>query len=269
MRAPPIRNVDCVVVAHDAPTPRCRRLRLRAPAPLRSLPGQFLHVRCAGEADTEPLLRRPFSVYTEEGRDVEILYTIVGAGTARLARLRPGDRVRVLGPLGTCFPAVRGPQPLILVAGGVGIVPFLHYVRSLPRRRPPLILLFGGRSREYLHDLGAWASAGVDVRIATEDGSLGLRGTVVDLLRRVLREAGARRPCVFTCGPDAMMRAVIRVCRRRGLACWASLERRMGCALGACGACATPVREGRSWRYSRICVEGPVYDTRRLILNGR
>lgn len=244
--------------------PNAIRMGIEVPDRVHTAPGQFLHVLCGPGPD--PLLRRPFSVYAESparrGTRLDILFTVVGKGTEELARRKVGDTVGVLGPLGNSF--TDGPADVkVFVAGGVGIVPFYLFAERSPGK---ILLLFGARRADQLYGARDWDALGVEWKAATEDGSRGFRGLVTGLLVRELRRLRGRRVRVYTCGPDAMMRVVIRICRRRGLACQASLERRMGCALGACGACATPVQDGGDWRYSRICIEGPVVNGVRIVL---
>jgi dihydroorotate dehydrogenase electron transfer subunit len=266
----PIRNVEARVLRNEHDGPHAKIMTLRVAGRFGSLPGQFLHVRCSHEH--YPLLRRPFSVYTERavGRatEIDILYTIVGIGTRELAALEPGARVTIMGPLGVTFEDNPAADELVLVAGGVGIVPFLIFSQHVRARDPrrAVRLLFGGRTREHLYGLGLFEKLAVDIDLATDDGSRGRRGTVVDLLRRRLERADRGRIQVYTCGPEAMMDRVILMTREFGVPCQASLEKRMGCALGACGACVTRVKEGDDWRYSRICIEGPVYDADRLLI---
>ena len=248
---------------HDGPHAKIMTLRVKGR--FGSLPGQFLHVRCSDE--TYPLLRRPFSVYTErragKDTDVDILYTIVGVGTRELSLMRRGDAVTIMGPLGKTFEDNPGADRLLMVAGGVGIVPFLIFSERLPR--PDRIkLLFGGRTRQHLYGLKLFKKLGIEVGLATDDGSIGHKGFVTELLERELACGGSVQ--VYTCGPEAMMERVIMIARKNGVPCMASLEKRMGCALGACFACVTKVVDGDGWRYSRICIEGPVYDAAQLVL---
>lgn len=259
-----MRNVD------DGPHAKIMTLRVKGR--FGSLPGQFLHVRCSHEH--YPLLRRPFSVYTERARgretELDILYTVVGLGTRELAALNKGDPVTLMGPLGVPFEDNPDAERLLMVAGGVGIVPFLIFCEFLKRKDSgrAITLLFGGRTHEHLYGLERFEKLGIDVELATDDGSRGRRGFVTDLLRRHLTARKGRAVQVYTCGPEVMMDRVILMTRAAGVPCMASLEKRMGCALGACAACVTRVVDGDDWRYSRICIEGPVYDADRLVLEG-
>jgi dihydroorotate dehydrogenase electron transfer subunit len=231
------------------------RMRLEVPDAQRYGAGQFLHVR-VDESACQPLLRRPFSTWDAGEGWVDVLYAVKGQGTKLLAAKRAGDRVGVLGPLGNRLTPPDGRA--VFVAGGVGIVPFL----MLARGSPGATLLFGARGAPYLYGLPQLRRLPIEIHVATDDGSAGFHGKVTELFERRI-ERGAR---VYGCGPDPMLRALARIVRREGLWCEMSLETRMGCALGACRACVTPVRDDGGWRYSRVCCEGPNYNVEELVL---
>lgn len=227
------------------------------------------------------LLPRPFSyfaLFDEEGGAggaprygrAGFLVKAVGPGTRALAKARAGALVRVTGPLGRGFPPPEdGPEP-VCIAGGVGIAPFLPWV--LRRRRAgagPVPVLFGGRTAAGLAGRELFPADAARLYLATEDGSLGYQGTVLDLFDR-LRASGeidAQAP-VLCCGPDPMMAAVAAYCRDRGLQCRVSLETVMACGYGVCYGCSVAVRgSGRfaGKRYARACVDGPVFDAEELV----
>ncbi len=261
------------VVRQKRYAPNCWKMTLAVPSAEPVAAGQFCHVQT--EFDTDPLLRRPFSYWdvrpAGRGRShADLLYTVVGRGTELLARKRPRERVGYMGPLGVGLtPSPAGTW--VFVAGGVGIVPFYHFARQARESGldPRLVLLFGGRTAAMLYGIDDFPPLGVEVRAATEDGSRGLRGRVTDLLEESLPGLDRSGVRIYTCGPERMMEEVVRIARREGLPCEVSMEKRMGCALGACGACVTRVvsDDGADWRYSRICIEGPTYDAARLVLD--
>jgi dihydroorotate dehydrogenase electron transfer subunit len=267
-----IWNGEAKILRQERLAPNCLRMTLEVPRKEPVAAGQFCHIRAGRMHD--PLLRRPFSYWdvTHPRRGVThatLVYAVVGKATEILEEMPPGSRVGYLGPLGNGF----DPSPartLIFVAGGVGIVPFYHLARQALSRKPKprILLLFGGRTETHLYGIGDFAPLGVRVRAATEDGSRGVKGLVTDLLERELPGLDREGLRLCVCGPDRMTEAVVRIARREGLPCEVSLERRMGCALGACGACVARVTEdgGAGWRYSRACCEGPVYDASRLVL---
>lgn len=191
-------------------------------------------------------LPRPYSYFRTEGADdVSFLIKRVGAGTTALLDCQPGDRVSCLGPLGNGFPDKPGAW---LVAGGVGTAPFGELAGART--------FVGLRSTA---DVGfARGLSGVP-EIATDDGSLGFHGSVVDLFAHTLGSATAPS-MVFTCGPTAMMAAVARLCLEREISCHVNLEAHMGCGFGVCRGCAHQMVSG--WRC--ICEDGPVYDAREV-----
>lgn len=265
----PIRNGEATVVQQERYSPNCWKMTLAVPDPEPLDAGQFCHIQA--EFAPDPLLRRPFSYWDERdgGREVDLLYTVVGRGTALLERKKPGDRVGYLGPLGIGFT----PKPAktwVFVAGGVGIVPFYLFAKQARERgfAPRMTLLFGGRTQSMLYGIDDFPAVGVEPVAVTEDGSRGLKGLVTRLLEERLPALDRKDVQLYTCGPERMMDAVVRIARREDLPCEVSMEKRMGCALGACGACVTKVLtdDGADWRYSRICIEGPTYDSCKLVL---
>lgn len=216
-----------------------------------------------------PFLPRPFSVYDARPGSLDFLIKVVGAGTASLARLEPGDALRIAGPLGNGVTALPSEKRAIGVAGGVGIAPFLLLYREWVGGRvsggaaKPL-LLYGARSKSLLYDLEVLERLPIEVRAATDDGTFGFHGRVDALLDRALAEGPAE---VLCCGPDPMMEAIARVCAARGVRCQLSLETFMACGYGVCNACAVAVRDERypgGFRYDRCCVDGPVFDAAEL-----
>ncbi len=267
-----IWNGEATVLRQTRLAPGCWKMVLEVPSAEPVTAGQFCHIRV--EEAVDPLLRRPFSywdvTFPRKGvAHATLVYAVVGRATTLLARKKRGSRVGYLGPLGNGFS--RSPAgTYVFVAGGVGIVPFYHFARQAlaGRPRPRIQLLFGGRTAAALYGIGAFAPLGVRVAASTEDGSRGRKGLVTGLLEECLPKLDPKDVQLYVCGPEKMTEAVIRIARREGLPCEVSLERRMGCALGACGACVTRVagEDGTEWRYSRVCCEGPAYDASRLVL---
>lgn len=268
-----------VVVAANVPVARDTfRLRLTDPAMAQAIrPGQFVMVRPAGSAG--PLLGRPFAVYdvlrsgSNHAEALDIVYLVVGPGTEALARLRAGDPVTIWGPLGNGFgPGPGADQPVVFVAGGIGQTPFLalgkwwlgraRYGDDLARLDPTAAsttLLYGVRSVELAAGLDDFRAAGIDVELATDDGSAGHHGFVTDLLaERIAR--GDRPALVVGCGPPAMLASLARLTARHGIACRVSLENHMACGFGVCFSCVAPIRQADgSTDLRRVCIEGPIF----------
>jgi dihydroorotate dehydrogenase electron transfer subunit len=221
-----------------------------------SKPGQFVMVR-AGEG-LDPLLRRPFSIHqVAEGGELQVLFKVIGKGTQALARLQPGQHMDILGPLGRGFTIAEDKQHY-LVGGGIGIAPLLFLAkRILKKNEPSAIRVFlGARTKDELASLVEdFTSLGLNVKTATEDGSLGNKGLVTDLAVPLHHEGPVH---VYTCGPHPMLRAVARLCRSNKWHCQVSLETLMACGLSACLGCA--VLRADLQGYVHACKDGPVFD---------
>ena len=174
-------------------------------------PGQFLNIKVAG--GTDPLLRRPFSVYRTQGDQVELIFNVVGKGTSAMHAMRPGDELDILGPLGTPYSVdEEGFETAILVGGGLGVAPFPITTEALKERGKSIMTFLGARSAPQVVEAHL-----VDVHIATDDGSRGYRGTVVDLLAEFMKkkpgpcpqgvclwaDANAEGPGALHVGPEA------------------------------------------------------------------
>jgi len=265
-----------VPVLENAPLARdTYRLRLHCPELARALrPGQFLMLRLP--TSTDPLLGRPFALYDTvldsagEPAAVDVVYLVVGKLTGLLRDVKAGATVAVWGPLGNGFPDLPPLAHVGLVAGGIGQTPFLAYTRELlggrgyggrpPRRTAERVSLFYGvRTAELAAGVKDFHKAGADVRLASDDGSLGSKGFVTQLLQ------DAPRPeHLVGCGPEPMLRALAGLAQQWGVSCHLSLETPMACGLGICFSCVTRVRTPEGWDYRRVCVEGPVFDAATL-----
>ncbi|MFZ4395690.1 MAG: dihydroorotate dehydrogenase electron transfer subunit [Kiritimatiellia bacterium] len=218
-------------------------------------PGQFIHLRVTG---LEPsALRRPFSIYHAAGDLVSVLYKTVGRGTEQLSRLRAGDTLSVMGPLGNGFPIETGCRTPILVAGGYGVAPLVFLARHLPTRG---IVMIGGRTAADILCADDFIDLGWEVRIATLDGSRGTTGLVTVLLDDWFARHAMQPATFYACGPDGMLRAVGERATRTGAHAWLSLDKHMVCGVGACLACVQRLRrpDGTTW-IARVCRDGPVF----------
>ncbi|OQX11234.1 MAG: hypothetical protein BWK76_19460 [Desulfobulbaceae bacterium A2] len=241
------------ILAMQALTADMYRCRLHAPQiAAAARPGQFVMVRVSQGLD--PLLRRPLSIHRVDRVTVELLFKVVGRGTALLAAAAVGGRLDLVGPLGHGFSEDTS-TPVLLEGGGMGIAPLLFLAARLRAAAPgqSLPVLLGARHRGELEVLAEdFVGVGCEVHVATDDGSLGHHGLVTELFSRVARP-GAR---VAACGPWPMLRAVACQCREQGYACEVSLETMMACGLAACLGCAVP-RPGGG--YAHVCKDGPVF----------
>ena len=265
-RAAPIR-AEAEVLENRCEGGVNHRLRLRAAEWPGFAPGQFVMLSpgALGAAPrSDPLLPRPMAVYAEgpEPGSLEVRYKRVGRGTALLAAASPGERIRLLGPLGSGFVAPPSGVPVLVVAGGTGIASVYALVRSLGGSNSVRVLL-GAQSVSDLVGLDDFSALGVDVRVATEDGSSGAHGLVTQLLEEALAQTPAAH--VYTCGPTPMMRRCAELAQERGATCIASLENRIACGFGVCLGCAAPLSSGGM---ALVCCDGPVFDAARIDWEG-
>lgn len=268
------------VLAH-LPEGNGRRLRLAVPGWSGSQPGQFLMLGAGAEGGTirrDPLLPRPMAVYRELGvsavresageagsptQVIEVLYRVVGRGTALIADLREGERVPLVGPLGRGFQQV-APEagigsPALLVGGGTGIASLYEWAKVLGETGRRVVVMLGARTGADLLGWSDFEALGVELVGTTEDGSAGTQGLVTGPLEARLREA--RGATVYAVGPTPMMRACAALAETWGARCFVSLENPMACGFGVCLGCAAP-RQGGG--FALVCRTGPVFDAREI-----
>ena len=218
-------------------------------------PGQFLCLYCKNETR---LLPRPISICgidNEEG-SIRMVYRVAGAGTEEFSRMKAGDSLEVMGPLGNGF--AMGGEDAIIVGGGIGVPPMLELARQLDARKT---VVLGYRSSTFLLDEFKKEAETV---VATEDGSSGVRGTVLD----AIREYGVEGKVIYACGPMPMLRALAEYAKDRGLEAQISLEERMACGIGACLGCICKTKEMNHHTHvnnARICKDGPVFDAKEVV----
>ena len=227
------------------------------------LPGQFINVKI--DSTNVPLLRRPFSVYHTEGSSVDLIFNPVGLGTTKLAGKGVGSCLDVLGPLGTPYDVEGEFDTALLVAGGLGVAPLPLLTKVLKKVGKSVVTFLGGRTiRHVVSDHLE------NVSVATDDGSAGFRGTVVELIRNSLHEYSRLK--IFACGPMPMLKNLAHLAQSVSIPCEASIECAMACGFGICQGCPVELvpRSGSEaeqfGKYALVCKSGPVFDTRYIIL---
>jgi dihydroorotate dehydrogenase electron transfer subunit len=215
-------------------------------------PGQFVMIQVP---DARFLLRRPISIFAVAGDEVTFLIEARGAGSARLTGTRVGDVLSIQGPLGNGFP-LAGVRQALLIGGGIGVAPLQFLADRLAAAGTAVTAAFGFRDARQARLAAAFH---IDhLWLATDDGSVGRRGTVIDLLETLDVH---KATVLFACGPDPMLSAVQRWAAHRSLRGHASLEAHMACGTGSCHGCVVPTASG----YQRVCAEGPVLPLEELI----
>jgi dihydroorotate dehydrogenase electron transfer subunit len=230
------------------------------PIAARFKPGQFLAVAVGGP-QSSMLLRRAFSIHDvrpDHGGTVEFIFAAHGPGTRWLAERRSRDVLDVTGPLGRPFPVPRDPAACLLVGGGYGSAPLFALAAKLRDRRCTVDFLLGAASGDRVFGALTARRTGRTATITTEDGSLGGRGLVTDMLGQVIQQA--RTDVIYACGPMPMLRQVTLLARRWDLPVLAAVEEAMACGIGVCMTCVLPVigSDGIT-RMVRSCVDGPVF----------
>ena len=211
--------------------------------------GQFISVYCK---DGSRMLPRPISICEIDKKDgaLRIVYRVAGKGTEEFSGMRAGMILDILGPLGNGFP--KKSKKAILIGGGIGIPPMLELAKELECEKQ---IVLGYRDELFLTE--EFEKAG-EIYLATEDGSMGTKGTVLDAIR--VNELNA--DVIYACGPTPMLRALKAYAAEQGMTCYISMEERMACGIGACLACVCKSRHKDSHtnvHNKRICKEGPVF----------
>ncbi len=221
--------------------------------------GQFVNILV--HDGIEPLLRRPFSVYRTEGDSIEILFQRLGKGTALLAKVQEGQLLDLLGPLGHGY-HLNEPsfETAVLIGGGLGVAPLPVATAGLRSAGKNIVTLLGARTAGLVIDGHLQ-----NVRVATDDGTRGLHGTVVDLAAHVWDARNIPRSRIFACGPTPMLRALAAWAVSRNIPCEVSLEGQMACGIGICQGCPVEI-VGQERKYALMCKDGPVFNARDIII---
>lgn len=235
------------------------RLVVHCEAAKDAFPGQFCNLYMA---DGAHLLPRPISIceINRVTSELTFVFRVVGEGTTALSQLAAGDALELMGPLGNGFYIVDNQAP-VLVGGGVGVPPMLGLCKALQGN---CTVVLGYRdSATFLLD--EFLETGAHVVIATDDGSIGTHGTVVDAILENQIACGV----IYSCGPKPMLRALKELALERDIPCFVSMEERMACGVGACLGCvceSTEVDDHSKVHNKRVCKDGPVFEAREVVL---
>ncbi len=231
-------------------------------------PGQFFMMKVGDNYD--PLLRRPMSIYKISSKDnypcVELLYQVVGKGTAMMSKMKKGHQVDMLGPLGNGFAIPQNIKIAVFVAGGVGIAPLALLAEKIVKDVTDLktYLFIGGKSKNDVLCLDDFKKLNAEISITTENGSLGNRGIVTTPVKKFIDQKANSQASFFACGPYQMLKAVSKLTAKKNIPCQVSLDRRMACGFGACLGCVIKVTHGNNGSYKNVCTDGPVFDANEI-----
>ena len=236
------------------------RMAIEAPSITKAArPGQFLHIRCGDSKD--PLLRRPISIHKIGKKSVDILYNVVGKGTAVLAGKKTGDTIDIIGPLGNGFKTPKNSKSVkLLVAGGMGVAPLMCLAEELTKKggREKKIVILGAKTRQHILCENEFKKLGFEVHVATEDGSMGKKCLATDLAKDIVlsRKYKSSEVCIYAAGPMPMVKVLCGLMEGCSRQSQVSLEEKMACGLGACLGCVVDTQAG----YKRVCKDGPVFN---------
>lgn len=218
-------------------------------------PGQFIAMYCN---DKSKLLPRPISIcgINKEEGTLRVVYRVAGEGTKEFSEMKEGDTLEVMGPLGNGFALKE--EKAIIIGGGIGIPPMLELAKQLNVEKT---VVLGYRTSTFLKDE---FEAVCDVKVATEDGSQGTKGTVIDAIEKY----GVEGKAIYACGPMPMLKALAVYAEEHGMEAQISLEERMACGIGACLGCICKTKEKghhTNVNNTRICKDGPVFDAKEVV----
>jgi dihydroorotate dehydrogenase electron transfer subunit len=213
-------------------------------------PGQFINIRVS--TGTDPLIRRPFSIYDYNDSIMEVVIQKVGKGTELLSTAIPGP-MDIIGPLGHGFTLLENSN-VLLIGGGVGNAPLLYLARELKRKNNTVTCIYGARSSSFIYGIERFKEHCDSLITMTDDGSAGKKGLVTEPAKELLQEQ--KFDMIYTCGPTPMMRAIADIATTTGTPIEVSLENYFGCGMGLCAGCTVDTIHG----YKRACVDGPVMD---------
>jgi dihydroorotate dehydrogenase electron transfer subunit len=218
-------------------------------------PGQFISIYCK---DGSRLLPRPISICEIEADRLHVVYRTVGEGTKEFSTYQEGDSITILGPLGNGFP-LDDTRKAFLIGGGIGIPPMLELAKRLKGEKQVIL----GYRNDELFLKEEFEKTGATVIIATEDGSVGTKGNVLN----AIKEQGLSADVLYACGPTPMLRALKEYASENDMQAWISMEERMACGIGACLACVCKSKEvdgHTNVNNKRVCKEGPVFDAKEV-----
>ncbi len=245
-------------------------LKIKAPhLAANAYPGQFVNIKI--EEDTTapffPLLRIPLGIHRIGKEKISFLYKVVGEKTELLSKKRKGEKIDILGPLGTGFdvPAIQKNKNkrILMVAGGHGVAPLYALAEQLTGRKDQIEVFLGACGKKHIVCDKEFRKLKTKVYVATDDGSKGFKGHVTWLLEKHLEEytrKEIRNTIIYACGPKPMLAAVARLAKRFKIPAQVSVDEYMACGIGACLGCAIRTRDG----YKMVCKDGPVFDAQEI-----
>lgn len=220
-----------------------------------SKPGQFFMLQCK---DNSKVLRRPISLHNVDGNILEFYYEALGKGTKEFTKLSIGETINIQGPLGNGYDTEVSGKNILVIGGGMGMAPIKYLIKDL-RVNNDITFIGGGRNAGAVKIIEEFKFEDIQLEIATDDGSIGIKGNTVDILKDILKTKTI--DIIYTCGPYPMMEAVAKVAQENNIRCQISLEERMACGIKACVGCSILTKEGMK----KVCYDGPVFESKNIV----
>ena len=264
------KQIKAKIIKSEKVTKEIFKLTLLSPfISRRAKPGNFVHLKV--NQTTFPLLRRAFSIHKTDPKkgEFEILFKVVGLGTEMLSEKKKGEVLDLMGPLGNSFSFPSKSQKIMLVAGGMGLAPLQFLLNELLIKKKTgkddILFFQGAKNKKEILYSREFKSLGIKHLISTEDGSLGYKGMITDLLVKEVKVKDKVK--IYACGPIAMMAFLSRISRKANLDCQLSLETHMPCGVGACAGCVVKTKKNKTFEYKKVCSDGPIFDAREVYLD--
>jgi dihydroorotate dehydrogenase electron transfer subunit len=260
-----MKRVDARIISNKKVAPDFYKMTVKsAYLAGHAKPGQFIEIKCTDGQD--PLLRRPLGCHRISKDTLTILYEVVGKGTALLSGKKAGDAADIIGPLGNGF-KLRSSGEAVLIAGGIGVAPIAALAEALIKRKNKVSVIIGAKKKSHIMCAAEFRSMGCRVLTVTEDGSIGAKGLVTDVLSGLLKNSRYSSPgtSIYACGPNGMMKAIWTIAKEKDIPCQFSFESHMACGVGVCLGCPIKVRSGLiDFEYKMVCKDGPVFNAEEI-----
>ncbi|MCL2353493.1 MAG: dihydroorotate dehydrogenase electron transfer subunit [Defluviitaleaceae bacterium] len=245
---------NCEIITSENIKSDIYKMTLKTPQIAKgSKPGQFVMIYLDNGVN---LLPRPISIADVDGENLTIIYHVVGDGTKKLSQMKKGDIVRILGSLGNGFDVDAKSEKALLIGGGIGTPPMYLLARHLISLGVEVDVVAGFRNMDQVILQKEFEALGAKVHIATDDGSAGFEGNVVELLNN---NPQINHQVAYACGPTPMLKGVAGWAKESGTKLFVSLEERMACGIGACFACISKNKDGVN---KKVCIDGPVFEAK-------
>ena len=220
---------------------------------LNAKPGQFFQLKIPNSDSA--LLRLPISIHSIQNQNLEFMIKKIGYGTECLSKLKSGEIIDLIGPLGNGF-ELTSERKCLLVSGGIGYAPLFYLKQKLMGNKNEVTWLHGGRDKNEVFEADL---------IYTDDGSKGRKGFVTEGLKDILSRSDF--DMIYCCGPEIMMEKCVRISEKFKIDIQVSLEEYMACGIGACYGCVVPIKEGKKLKYKRVCKDGPIFWGNQVVWN--